>query len=470
MKEACRKVVTQPVVESMIETQLQPVSVEMPPQNAVETETAYAHGFQDGKAAEKAVHETVIKAILDSHKIDIEAAFKRGKEHSIMTAASQTLPTFDNASGKIAVGLTAGAICSRCGSPAIATSFGKHSKGFSASSWAITVKHKHLLRVWQLWQAWWHKRMQRRDIYSKYLQPGGSSLTPSINRATVNTAPKTGSDTTRTTTRLRDWLMPQASSEATPADLEHHMCEPMLSTKLGPAVNPATSSCIECTSTAAPTGEAEDDVAVTSKVIRDVSVYNKGSVDTERICRCPSTGRLQVLNRLMEEWSPLTDSDRLVADVSKLLYILQHLTHVDKCAGEPSPFCSLEQMHSLQKCARAVDIHDSNFDPCKAKVLTMQLAECLPNLPSRQPKVQIDSKRLSKTSTSCRAKSRKNCSLLTQQVQNLKFEYGWQDWLLGIGRSQMSHDIVPDSGHWYTRFHMSGCGYRCDVDNLSIET
>ncbi len=34
----------------------------------------------------------------------------------------------------------------------------------------------------------------------------------------------------------------------------------------------------------------------------------------------------------------------------------------------------------------------------------------------------------------------------------------------------MSHDIVPDSGHWYARFHMSGCGYRCDVDNLNIKT
>ncbi len=107
--------------------------------------------------------------------------------------------------------------------------------------------------------------------------------------------------------------LPQASSEATQADLEHHMCEPMLSTELGPAENPATSSCIECTSTAAPKSEAEDDVAVVSKVIRDVWVYNKGSADTERICRCPSTGRLQVLNRLADEWTPLTDSERLVA-------------------------------------------------------------------------------------------------------------------------------------------------------------
>jgi len=211
--------------------------------------------------------------------------------------------------------------------------------------------------------------------------------------------------------------MLQANSEARPADLEHHVCQPILSTELGPAVNPATSSCMECTSTAAPNSEAEDDVAVMSKVIRDVWVYNKGSVDTERICRCPSTGRLQVFNRLVEEWTPLTDSDRLVADVSKLLDILQHSTHVDKCAGEPSPFCSLEQMRSLQKCSRAVDIHDSNFDPCKAKVLTMQLAKCLPNLPPGQKnsvlgsdKFKSTAKTLSNTSTSCRAKTRKNAA------------------------------------------------------------
>ncbi len=90
-----------PLVEGMLETQLQPVSVELPPQNAVETETAYAHGFQDGKAAEKAVHETVIKAILDSHKIDIEVAFKRGNEHSITTAASKTLPVLPTQVGRL---------------------------------------------------------------------------------------------------------------------------------------------------------------------------------------------------------------------------------------------------------------------------------------------------------------------------------------------------------------------------------
>ena len=86
LQEACNS----PLAEGTVATHLQPISVEVPPQNAFETETAYAHGVQDGKAAEKAVHETVIKAMLDSHTRDIEAAFKRGKKHSIMTAASQT--------------------------------------------------------------------------------------------------------------------------------------------------------------------------------------------------------------------------------------------------------------------------------------------------------------------------------------------------------------------------------------------
>ncbi|DBA84353.1 TPA: hypothetical protein ACH3X2_006230 [Trebouxia sp. C0005] len=73
----------------------------MPPDSAVETETAYAHGFQDGKAAEKAMHDTVIKAMLDRHTRDIEAAFKRGKEHSIVTAAPQTLPLLPTQVGRL---------------------------------------------------------------------------------------------------------------------------------------------------------------------------------------------------------------------------------------------------------------------------------------------------------------------------------------------------------------------------------
>ena len=97
LQEGCNST----LVEGMTATHLQPVSVEMPPDNAVETETAYAHGFQDGKAAEKAMHNTVIKAMLDSHTRDIEAAFKRGKEHSIVTAAPQTLPLLPTQVGRL---------------------------------------------------------------------------------------------------------------------------------------------------------------------------------------------------------------------------------------------------------------------------------------------------------------------------------------------------------------------------------
>ena len=402
LQEGCNS----PLVESMIETQLQPVSVEMPPQNAVETETAYAHGFQDGKAAEKAVHETVIKAILDSHKIDLEAAFKRGKEHSIVTAASQTLQLLPTQVGRLQSDLQQE----------------PYAQGVAAPQ-----PHPALENTAKDSQPPAEQTQSNTSICSgsdNFDKPGDTNAysAETYTQNTCNLAeaagppPLTGQLSIQHQNQVQIQLeqqaapgltLPQASSEA---DLEHHMCEPMLSTELGPAVNPATSSCIECTSTAAPKSEAEDDVTVISKVIRDVWVYNKGSVDTERICRCPSTGRLQVLNRSVEEWTPLTDSDRLVADVSKLLDILQHSTHVDKCVGEPAPFCSLEQMRSLKKCSRAVDIHDSNFDPCKAKLLTMQLAKCLPNLAPRQPKVQIDSKTLSKTSTSCRAKTRKNAA------------------------------------------------------------
>ena len=47
----------------MIATHLQPAAVKMPPHNAVKTETAYAHGFEDGKAAEKAMHDTAMSKL-----------------------------------------------------------------------------------------------------------------------------------------------------------------------------------------------------------------------------------------------------------------------------------------------------------------------------------------------------------------------------------------------------------------------
>ena len=301
LQEGCNS----PLVESMIQTQLQPVSVEMPPQNAVETETAYAHGFQDGKAAEKAVHETVIKAILDSHKIDLEAAFKRGKEHSIVTAASQTLQLLPTQVGRLQSDLQqepyAQGVAAPQPQPALENT-AKDSQPPAEQSQSNT------------------SICSGSDNFDK---PGDTNAysAETYTQNTCNLAeaagppPLTGQLSIQHQNQVQIQLeqqpapgltLPQASSEA---DLEHHMCEPMLSTELGPA-----------------------------------------------------------------------------------------------------PFCSLEQMRSLKKCSRAVDIHDSNFDPCKAKLLTMQLAKCLPNLAPRQPKVQIDSKTLSKTSTSCRAKTRKNAA------------------------------------------------------------
>ncbi|DBB06115.1 TPA: hypothetical protein ACH3X3_009674 [Trebouxia sp. C0006] len=337
----------------------------MPPHNAVETETAYAHGFQDGKAAEKAMHDTVIKAMLDSHTRDIEAAFKRGKEHSIVTAASQTLPLLPTQLGRLQSDLQQEPYAQGVAAPQL------------QPAWENTAKDPQPLAE----QSQSNTSIRSgSDSFDKPADTNAYSAETythkNCNLAEAAQPPSlTGQLSMQNQKQVQIQLeqrptseltMLQANPEASLADSEHHVCQPILSAELGPA----TSSCMECTSTAAPKSEAEDDVAVISKVIRDVWVYNKGSVDTERICRCPSTGRLQVLYRLVDEWTPLTDSDRLVADVSKLLYILQHLTHVDKCAGEPSQFCSLEQMCSLQKCATAVDIHNSNFDPCKAKVIT----------------------------------------------------------------------------------------------------
>ena len=401
LQEGCNSL----LAEGMIATHLQPVSVEVPPQNAVETETAYAHGFQDGKAAEKAMHDTVIKAMLDSHTRDTEAAFKRGKEHSIVTAAPQTLPLLPTQVGRLQSDLQQEPYAQGVAAPQLQPALENTTKDFqppaeqSPSDTSICSGS---------------------DSFDK---PGDtntySAETDTHNTCNLAAAAQPPPLTRQLSMQHQEEVQIQLEQQPTPkltmlqanpgaslADLEHHVSQPILSAELGPA----TSSCMECTSTAAPISEAEDDVAVMSKLIRDVWVYNKGSVETERICRCPSTGRLQVLNGLGEEWAPLTDSERLVADVSKLLDILEQLTHLDKCAGEPVPFCSLEQMRSLKKCSRAVDIHDSAFDPCKAKVLTMQLAQCLPNLPPRQPKVQINSKTLSKTSTSCRAKTNKNAA------------------------------------------------------------
>ncbi|KAL3156890.1 hypothetical protein ABBQ38_001157 [Trebouxia sp. C0009 RCD-2024] len=60
-------------------------------------------------------------------------------------------------------------------------------------------------------------------------------------------------------------------------------------------------------------------MAVVKKLIKDVWLHGQGSTFTAKICRCPTDGRLQEFNVSLKQWSPLTDSDRLVSDLSKLL-------------------------------------------------------------------------------------------------------------------------------------------------------
>ena len=283
------------MVEGMLATHLQPFPLETLPQNAVETERAHGHGFQDGKAAEKAVHDIIVKAMLDNHTREIEAAFKRGKEHSTMTAASQALQPLPTQEGRLQSDLQhdpyAQGMAALQLQPALentakdpqppaeqsqpdtsiclgSDSFNKPADNNAYSAETDTQKTCDLVAAAQPPPVTRQLSMQhQKEVQIQLEQQPAPGLT-----------------------------LPQASSEATPANLEHHMCEPMLSTDVGSVVFPATSSCIVCTTPAAPISEAEDDVAVTSKVIRDVWVYNKHSVDTESAvvqamadCKC-STG------------------------------------------------------------------------------------------------------------------------------------------------------------------------------------
>ena len=359
----------------MAATHPQPLSVEMPPQSTIQTETAYAHGFQDGKATEKALHDIFIKGMLDSHARDIEAAYKRGKEQRIVTATPHTLQALPTQVDKLQLDIQQEPHAQGVEAMQLKPAFGNIAKDPQPPAEQLQSDTSICSR-----SASFHKlidnsghNMDNQKAYDLVAAAQPPPLTRQMSmqhhkegKIELEQPPAPG------------LILPQASSEAKPINLEHRMCQPMLSTALGSGLSPVICSCIECIGPIAPSSETEDDVAVMSKVIQDVWVYNKGGVDTERICRCPSTGRLQVFNWLVEEWTPLTDSDRLVADVSKLLEILQHATHQDKRNGELAPFCSLEQMRSLKKCSRTVDIHDSDFDPCKAKELTMQLAKCLP--------------------------------------------------------------------------------------------
>jgi len=118
------------------------------------------------------------------------------------------------------------------------------------------------------------------------------------------------------------------------------------------------------------------DMAVVKKLIKDVWLHGQGSTFTAKICRCPTDGRLQEFNVSLKQWSPLTDSDRLVSDVSKLLGMID----MGEGAEKPCKAYTPEQRGSVENCSDAVDVHHIHYDPQVAKQLSAHLAQCLPDL------------------------------------------------------------------------------------------
>ena len=219
--------------------------------------------FQDGKAAENAVHDTVIKAMVDNHTRDIEAAFKRVQEYSIMTLASQTLQLLPTQIGRLKSDLQEKPYAQGLAAPQLQAAFEN------------TTKHP---------QPPAEKPQSDTSICSgsgSFDKPGDTSgynaetdTQKTCNLvAAAQPSPLTRQLSTQHQKEVQRQLeqpppgstLPQASSEATPADLEHDISRSILSTEVGPAINPATSSCIECTSPVAPVSAAEDVVAVVSK-------------------------------------------------------------------------------------------------------------------------------------------------------------------------------------------------------------
>ena len=109
-------------------------------------------------------------------------------------------------------------------------------------------------------------------------------------------------------------------------------------------------------------------------LIKQNWVYGKGGAVTEKTCRCPTNGRLLKFNANVEKWLPLTDSDRLVSGVSKLLSII---IDVDEGVEKPSNAYTSEQQFSVERCPDVFDIYNINYDPRTAKRVVEQLAKCL---------------------------------------------------------------------------------------------
>ena len=106
MKEACKKVVTQRwwracLQHTCSQFQLRRQLKKLSRQHLEVDRDSLRTWLSRWQINRKAVHGTVIKAMLDSHTRDIEAPFKRGKEHNMLTAASQTLQPLPSQVGRL---------------------------------------------------------------------------------------------------------------------------------------------------------------------------------------------------------------------------------------------------------------------------------------------------------------------------------------------------------------------------------
>ena len=91
------------------------------------------------------------------------------------------------------------------------------------------------------------------------------------------------------------------------------------------------------------------DMAVVKKLIKDVWLHGQGSTFTAKICRCPTDGRLQEFNVSLKQWSPLTDSDRLVSDLSKLLGMIDMGEGAEKPCKAYTPEQRGKQQHEAEQ-------------------------------------------------------------------------------------------------------------------------
>ena len=144
----------------------------------------------------------------------------------------------------------------------------------------------------------------------------------------------------------------------------------------------ATSSALESMGdiTSLPRHVKEKDVIMLRCVIKNACGI--GGYASQKVCRCPSNGRLQTL--YFREWQPLTDSERLTADAHRLLEILHDcwdLASVDDCIKIHTWPCTPEQQSLLQMCSDATDIHHIDYDPQQALTVAHQLVKYVPDLP-----------------------------------------------------------------------------------------